>query len=222
MNDLFVIGLGGGISKGKSTLAKFLDGFGFPIFDADKAVHKMYAPDGAAVGPVGAAFPEALRDGSIDRDALRDIVLGDLDKWDQLDRIVHPLVKEAAIVFLNEQRAKNAPVAVLDVPLLFTAGFADLCNITACVSAHDDVQEERALLKMSKDVFRAFWQRQLAEAEKCKKADYVVPTDTTLDETKEYVRKLLTDIGLVGEGSQNGPKAGGSPCTRYGLTKKAP
>jgi len=195
-----VVGLTGGIGMGKSAVAGVLESFGLPVHSADDAVHKALASGGAAVAPVARAFPEALKeDGSIDRKRLSSIVFSDAAKRRLVENILHPLVEESERRFLQKAREENVRAAVLEIPLLFETGADARCDLTLCVSAPPDLQKARVLKRsgMDEKTFLNILAAQLPDAEKRKKADYVVLTGTSLAETERFLRDLFLRLGLL-------------------------
>lgn len=190
------IGLTGSIGMGKSTVARMFAEEGVPTFDSDAAVHKLYGVGGEAVDPVGAAFPGVVKDGAVDRAALSAAVLGNPDAIQKLEAIVHPLVfaRQARFLAVNENR--RAPLAVFDVPLLFEAGAQDRFDSIVVVSAPAQVQRERVLSRdgMSVEKFEAILARQTPDAEKRARADFVIDTGGSLEETRAQVRVVLDSL----------------------------
>lgn len=185
----FLLGLTGGIGMGKSTAARMFRELGHPVWDADAAVHRLYAPGGAAVVPVTAAFPAALKDGGIDRAALREVLAADPGGFARLESIVHPLVAEDRAAFIAAH--EDAPIVVLDIPLLFEGGSERQMDGVAVVSAPAEVQRARVLARpgMTEENFRLILSRQMPDAEKRARADWVVPSDTL-----EGARAAIVDI----------------------------
>ncbi|MBL8543862.1 MAG: dephospho-CoA kinase [Hyphomonadaceae bacterium] len=190
---MIIIGLTGSIGMGKSTVAKMFVEEGAPVFDSDAAVHALYAPGGAAVAPVEAAFAGVTKDGAIDRDALSKRVLGDASAIKQLEQIVHPLVRQAQMQFLQSNRDAGTPVVVLDIPLLFEGGGAALVDKTVVVSAPAEAQRARVLARpgMTAEKFESILARQVPDAEKRARADFVIDTGVSLEETRREVRAVL-------------------------------
>lgn len=172
---MIVLGLTGSIGMGKTTTAAMFAERGVPVWDADAAVHRLYAPGGAAVAPLADAFPEAVRDGAVDRSALRGIVVSDPTALKRVEAIVHPLVAADRAAFLAET---DAPVVLLDVPLLFETGLPVDRSIT--VTAPPEEQRRRVLERgtMTEAAFEDMVARQMPDAEKRARADYVVHTTT--------------------------------------------
>ncbi|WP_134724951.1 dephospho-CoA kinase [Paracoccus luteus] len=174
----FRLGLTGGIGMGKTTTARLFADRGHPVWDADAAVHRLYAPGGAAVGPVHAAFPAALADGAIDRAALKAALAVDPQALARLESIVHPLVAADRAAFVA--RHADAALVVLDIPLLFETGADALMDGTAVVSAPPDIQRARVLARpgMTADMLDLILSRQMPDAAKRARATWVIPTDT--------------------------------------------
>src|SRR5262245_38897726 len=165
---MIVIGLTGSIGMGKSTVAKMFAEEGAPSFDSDAAVHALYAPGGAAVAPVEAAFPGVVRNGAVDRDALSGHVVGDAAALRRLEASVHPLVRQAQAEFLEASRAAGAAYVVLDIPLLFESGGTQFVDKVVVVSAPAELQRERVLGRagMTEEKFENILARQVPDAEK--------------------------------------------------------
>jgi len=196
---MFVLGLTGSIGMGKSTVAAMLLDTGVPVLDADAIVHAMYAPGGAGVGPVVAAFPTARGpDGGVDRAALSKAVVGDEGAMMRLEGIVHPLVEAARVAWLEARRADGAPLVALDIPLLYETGADMAVDAVAVVSAGAEAQRERVLARanMTPAKLDAILARQLPDAAKRARADFVVDTGVGIEETQEAVRSLVA--ALVG------------------------
>jgi dephospho-CoA kinase len=156
-------------------------------------VHELYAPGGAGVAPVEAAFPGVTKDGAIDRVALSARVVGNPEAIKRLEAIVHPLVRQAQMVFLKNQRDAGAAFVVLDIPLLFEGGGAKFVDKTVVVSAPAEVQRARVLARpgMSVEKFEAIMALQMPDAEKRARADFVIDTSLSFDETRAQVRAVL-------------------------------
>jgi dephospho-CoA kinase len=190
---MIVIGLTGSIGMGKSTVAAMFAEEGAPAFNSDEVVHALYAPGGAAVAPVGKAFPGVVRDGAIDRAALSAQVVNNDEAIARLERIVHPLVRRAQAEFLQANRDAGVSAVVLDIPLLFETGGSALVDKVVAVSAPAEVQRVRVLGRsgMTKEKFEALLARQLPDAEKRARADFVVDTGGDFDATRAQVRAVL-------------------------------
>jgi dephospho-CoA kinase len=190
---MIIIGLTGSIGMGKSTVAAMFAEEGAPAFSSDTAVHELYAPGGAGVAPVEAAFPGVTKDGAIDRVALSARVVGKPDEIKRLEAIVHPLVRQAQMQFLQHQRDAGAAFVVLDIPLLFEGGGAKFVDKTVVVSAPAEVQRTRVLARpgMSVEKFEAILALQMPDAEKRARADFVIDTSLSFDDTRAQVRAVL-------------------------------
>lgn len=192
----FRLGLTGSIGMGKSTTAQMFRDAGHPVWDADQAVHRLYAPGGAAVGPVAAAFPAALRDGGIDRGALKAAIAGDPAALDRLSAIVHPIVAADRAAFVT--RHAHAPLVVLDIPLLYENGYGAQMDGVAVVSADADTQRRRVLARpgMTEDLLDLILSRQMPDAEKRARADWIIPTDS-LDAARRAVNRIVKEIATL-------------------------
>ena len=193
---MFVIGLTGSIAMGKSTTARLFGDEGVPVHDADAAVHKLY--EGRAAGLIERAFPGATKDGKVDRAALGQRVLGDAPALQRLEAIVHPLVREAEQKFLQEAAANGAPVVVLDIPLLFETGGESRVDATVVVSAPHEMQRARVLERgVSLERLEALLARQMPDAEKRRRADFVVDSAHGVEHARDQVRKILTAVARM-------------------------
>ena len=191
---MIVIGLTGSIGMGKSTTASMFLAEGVPVFDADAAVHRLYA--GRAVPLVEAAFPGVVREGVVDRDLLGRQVVGDAAAMRRLEAIVHPLVRECREAFLAEARAGGASLAVLDIPLLYeTGGEADV-DVVVLASAPEAVQKTRVLARpgMTEARFAAILAKQMPDAEKRRRAHHVVDTGNGLEAAAHQVRAVIAAL----------------------------
>ncbi|ONF96479.1 dephospho-CoA kinase [Sphingomonas jeddahensis] len=185
------LGLTGSIGMGKSTVAKMFADEGVPVFDADAEVHKLQGPAGRVVTAIEARFPGTTGENGVNRTALAEAVLGDDVAMKALEAIVHPAVGEERAAFLTEHAA--APLVVFDVPLLFETGGQRAMDKVAVVSAAVEVQRARTLQRpgMSKGKFDAIIARQVPDADKRARADFVIPTDVSLEETRTHVRRVI-------------------------------
>lgn len=194
---MIIVGLTGSIGMGKSTVANMFAEEGAPAFNADDTVHALYAPGGAAVAPVEAAFPGVMKDGAIDRTELSSRVLGNEAAIQRLEAIVHPLVRQAQAAFLQSARDSGASVAVLDIPLLFESDGAKYVDKIVVVSATADVQRARVLTRpgMTAEKFEAILARQTPDAEKRARADFIIDTAGDFADTRAQVRAVLDALG---------------------------
>lgn len=188
----FKLGLTGSIGMGKSTTAQLLADEGCAIWDADAAVHRLYSSGGKAVAPMQALFPQAIVDGAVSRDQLKQIIQSDPAALKQIEAIVHPLVAENRAEFIA---TADADILVFDVPLLFETGGNQSMDAVLVVSAPEDVQRERVLARgtMTEAQFLAIKAKQMPDAEKRKRADFVVITDT-LENARAQVQDILEQI----------------------------
>ena len=188
------LGLTGSIGMGKSTTAKLFEAEGVPVYDADAAVHELYARGGAAVEPVSALFPDVAPEGYIDRALLSRHVLSDSEGLKALERVVHPLVGAHRSAFF--ERVAHEPVVVLDIPLLFETGGQRAVDAVVVVSAPEHIQRARVLERegMTSEKLDSILARQLPDAEKRARADFVIDTGSGIEPARRQVRTVLTAI----------------------------
>ena len=191
---MIVLGLTGSVGMGKSATAAMFREAGVPVFDADAAVHALYA--GEAVAPVEAAFPGTTQDGAIDRLRLRDRVMGDAAALSRLEALIHPLVRARRETFLAGARAAGHPIAVLDIPLLFETGGEAEVDAVVVVSAPEAVQKARVLARpgMTEALFSAILSRQMPDAQKRARADHVIDTGHGFEAARAEVASLLASF----------------------------
>ena len=193
---MIVVGLTGSIGMGKSATAAMFAEAGCPVYDADAAVGRLYAPGGAAVAAVGATFPGAVKDDAVDREALRAAVLGNPEALKALNAIVHPLVGADRVGFFEAAKAAGAQVVVLDIPLLFETGGDKTVDVVVVASAPGALQRERVLARegMSEQRLDAILAQQLPDVEKRARADYVVETGQGLEAARTRVADILQEL----------------------------
>jgi dephospho-CoA kinase len=191
---MVVVGLTGSIGMGKSTAARFFAELGVPVLDADAVVHKLY--EGEAAPAVEAAFPGTTTDGRVDRAKLGEQVIGNADAMKRLEAVVHPLYREAERRFLAEADAGGAKVAVLDVPLLFETGADNRVDAVVVVSAPPEIQRARLVGRpgMTPEKLDALLARQVPDADKRARADFVVDTSHDFDVTRAQIRAILEKV----------------------------
>ncbi len=197
---MIVLGLTGSIGMGKSTTAALFREADVPVHDADAAVATLYAEGGGAVESVGRAFPMALVNDAIDRERLSALVLGNPDSLKRLEAIVHPMVKRDRLRFLEEAKAAGASLAVLEIQLLFEVGAEDEVDAVVVASAPPALQRERVLLRpgMSAEKYERILARQMPDAEKRLRADFVVDTGQGVDAARAQVQQVLATISAPG------------------------
>ena len=206
MTRPFVLGLTGSIGMGKSTVAGMFEELGVPVFDADREVRRMQGPGGTLVDEIEAAFPGTTGPGGVDREALGAGVFGDAEALARLEAIVHPAVRAAREDFLAKHASSG--LVVFDIPLLFEKGGVEEVDAVLVVSASPAVQRERVLTRpgMTEARFDSILSIQLPDAEKRARADHVIDTGTTVEETRAEVARLVE-------------KLAGRPCQRPGRAR---
>jgi dephospho-CoA kinase len=189
-----IIGLTGSIGMGKSTTMQLFAEQGIPVYDADAAVHAVYA--GAAVPAVEAAFPGTTGDGKVDRQKLSAKVLGNPEALKRLEQIVHPMLGAHRQQFLADAERSGAPVVVLDVPLLFETGGEKRVDVVVVVSAPAEMQRARVLARenMTQEKLDAILARQTPDAEKRRRADFVVDTSSGIEPVRTRIRDILAEV----------------------------
>jgi dephospho-CoA kinase len=191
---MLILGLTGSIGMGKSTTAKLFAEAGVPVYDADAAVHQIY--QGEAAPAIEAAFPGTTVDGKVDRARLSAQVVHNPAAMKQLEQIVHPMLGASRQKFFEDAQAAGAPVVVVDVPLLFETGGEKRVDAVVVVTTTPEIQRERVLARGTMDDAKldAILARQLPDAEKRKRADFVVDTSHGLDPVRERIRDILAEV----------------------------
>jgi dephospho-CoA kinase len=192
-----VLGLTGSIGMGKSTTAKLFAEAGVPVYDADATVHKIY--QGEAAPAIEAAFPGTTVDGRVDREKLSAQVVHNPAAMKQLEQIVHPMLRAYHQAFLDEAERSGAPVAVVDVPLLFETGGEKRVDAVVVVSTSPEIQRERILARdnMTNEKLDAILARQLPDAEKRKRADFIVDTSHGLEPVRTRIGEILAEAARM-------------------------
>lgn len=193
----FVLCLTGSLGMGKSTAAKFFAECGVPVHDSDAVVHALY--EGEAVPLIERAFPGSALDGKVDRKALGAMVLNDEAALARLEAIIHPLVTASRQKFLTEAAACGAPVVVVDIPLLFETEAESRCDAVVVVSAPAEMQRARAFGRpgMTEEKFAALLAKQMPDAEKRRRADFVVDSSQGFDHTRAQIRDILRNVATM-------------------------
>jgi dephospho-CoA kinase len=191
---VIVLGLTGSIGMGKSTAARMFLEAGVPVHDSDETVHRLYS--GKAVPLIEQRFPGTALNGVVDREKLAKKVLGDPQALKELEAIVHPLVRDDETIFLEEQRRKGAPLVVLDIPLLFEVGAEGRVDKIAVVSAPAGIQRERVMARpgMTEAKFEAILKKQVPDAEKRRRADYVIDSGRGLEPARLAVERIIEEL----------------------------
>jgi dephospho-CoA kinase len=194
---MIILGLTGSIGMGKSTTAKLFAEAGVPIYDADATVHMIY--EGEAAPAVEAAFPGTTANGKVDRAKLSAQVVHDAAAMKRLEQIVHPMLRAYHQKFLDEAERSGAPVAVVDVPLLFETGGEKRVDAVVVVTTSPEIQRQRILARdnMTGEKLDAILARQLPDAEKRKRADFIVDTSHGLDPVRDRIRDILDEAGKM-------------------------
>ena len=189
-----VLGLTGSIGMGKSTTAKLFAEEGVPVYDADATVHMIYENEAAPA--VEAAFPGTTRDGQVDREKLSARVVHDADAMKRLEAIVHPMLKAHHQKFLDDAERAGVPVAVVDIPLLYETGGDARVDAVVVVSTSEDIQRERILSRaaMTPEKLDAILRRQMPDAEKRRRADFIVDTSHGLEPVRARIRDILKEV----------------------------
>ena len=194
-DGLITLGLTGSIGMGKSTTLELFEEAGCAVWDADAAVHRLYAPGAPGAAAVAEAFGPSVLDaaGGVDRAVLSTVVLNDRDALARLEALVHPLVGADRQAFLSRARAEGARIAVLDVPLLFETGNPDALDAVVVVTADDATRRARVLARpgMSEALFEDLLSRQMPDAEKRARADYVIDTSNGIEAARAEVERVL-------------------------------
>jgi dephospho-CoA kinase len=193
---MILLGLTGSIGMGKSTTTAMFADLGALVWNADEAVHRLYAPGGAAVEPVGAAFPGVVVDGAVDRTRLAEALGRDETAFRRLEAIVHPLVAQGRAADLEAARASGVKLAVLDIPLLFETGGDAHVEAVVVVTADPDIQAERVLARpgMTRDRLDAILARQLPDSEKRARADFIIDTGRGLEAARAEVAAVVQTV----------------------------
>jgi len=193
---MIILGLTGSIGMGKTTTAQMFRDAGCPVFDADAAVHSLYAKGGAAVPIIQAVFPDAIKDGAVNREVLGRHMRADPLQLQVLESFIHPLVAGQRQAFMDKAREDKADIIVMDVPLLFETGGDRYVDKIVVVTAPADIQRQRVMARpgMTENLFETLLARQMPDVEKRAKADYLVFTDQGLEAARSQVEQILWEL----------------------------
>lgn len=191
---MILLGLTGSIGMGKSTTAKMFTDFGVPVHDSDEAVHRLYR--GKAAPLVEAAFPGTTSDGVVDRAKLAERVLGDTAALKRLEELVHPMIRADATAYLKPFHAAGAPLAVLDIPLLYETDGRDRVDLVVVVTAPFEVQRQRVLARpgMTEEKFRNILAKQVPDEDKRRMADFVIDTSQGIEAARDQVADIIEEL----------------------------
>ena len=194
---MFILGLTGSIGMGKSTTAQLFAEAGVPVHDSDAAVHRLY--EGEAVGAIEQAFPGTTANGQVDRQKLGAVVVNDPAALKRLEGIVHPLVRQSETRFLDQARARGEKIVLLDIPLLYETGGDQRVDAVVVVTAPAEMQRKRVLTRpgMTPDKLDALLAKQMPDAEKRRRADFIVDSGGGLESAREQVRNILAKIAKM-------------------------
>lgn len=193
---MIILGLTGSIGMGKTTTAGLFSEEGCPVFNADKAVHQLYSKGGKAVPLISAVFPDAVKDGAVDRAVLGDHMRADPLNLKVLESFIHPWVEELRQAFFEASRKNKADIVVLDIPLLFETGGDKKVDVTVTVSAPYKVQKTRVMARpgMTEELFEMLLGRQMSDKEKRSRSDFVLSTGESISETRKQVQELVEKL----------------------------
>ena len=191
-----IIGLTGSIGMGKTTTARMFSNQGCPVFDADAAVHKLYARGGRAVPLLRAVFPDVIKDGAVNRKRLGDHMRADKLNLKVLESFIHPWVRDLRAKFLEEAKASGTKAVVFDIPLLFETGGEKSVDTVVVVTASKKVQRQRVMARqgMTEALFEMILSKQMPDGEKRKRANYIVSTDEGMEAARARVKEILGEV----------------------------
>ena len=198
---MLLVALTGSIGMGKSTTAKMFADAGVPVWDADAAVHLLYGPGGAGSVAIKSLIPQAVTDEGVNRDILRAAIIEDPALLKQVEALIHPLVGDSRREFLDQARGRGDAIAVCDIPLLFETGGEKAFEKIVVVSAPADVQRERVLSRpgMTEEAFLTILAKQVPDAEKRARADYIVDTSLGMDAARDQVKAIIEDLKAMAD-----------------------
>jgi len=195
LKQTVLLGLTGSIGMGKSTTAAMFLKRGIPVWDADSTVHKLYAKNGAAVKFFNQEIPSAVLNGEVSRVILKKLIKEDINNLKKIEQIVHPLVEKDRLTFIENSKKYNAPLIVLDIPLLFETGFYKLVDYIAVVTVDYTTQKQRVLDResMTEEMFTQILDKQVSNEEKKRKADFIIPTET-IEAAESKVQEIIVQL----------------------------
>ena len=195
LKQTVLLGLTGSIGMGKSTTAAMFLKRGIPVWDADSTVHKLYAKNGAAVKFFNQEIPSAVLNGEVSRAVLKKLIKEDINNLKKIEQIVHPLVAKDRLTFIENSKKYNAPLIVLDIPLLFETGFYKLVDYIAVVTVDYTTQKQRVLDResMTEEMFTQILDKQVSNEEKKRKADFIIPTET-IEAAESKVQEIIAQL----------------------------
>ena len=195
LKQTVLLGLTGSIGMGKSTTAAMFLKRGIPVWDADSIVHKLYAKNGAAVKFFNQEIPSAVLNGEVSRAVLKKLIKEDINNLKKIEQIVHPLVAKDRLTFIENSKKYNAPLIVLDIPLLFETGFYKLVDYIAVVTVDYTTQKQRVLDResMTEEMFAQILDKQVSNEEKKRKADFIIPTET-IEAAESKVQEIIFQL----------------------------
>ena len=196
---MLLVGVTGSIGMGKSTVAQMFKEHGYGVYNADDTVHYIYENDEEVIAKVESKFPGSTKDGAVNRLALRDILNKEPDKFRELEQIVHPVTRKYQIIYIKKLIEEGKVGCVLDIPLLFETGGEKYVDISIVVTASEETQKSRVVSdrKVPLEIFNAIKDQQMPDRDKLKKADYIISTDSDIEETKFEVKDVAAKIKLI-------------------------
>ncbi len=196
---MLLVGVTGSIGMGKSTVAQMFKEHGYGVYNADDTVHYIYENDKEVIKKVERQFPGSTKDGVVNRLALRDILNKDPDKFRDLEQIVHPVTRKYQIIYIKKLIEEGKMGCILDIPLLFETGGEKYVDVSVVVTASEATQQSRVVLnrKVPLEIFNAIKDQQMPDRDKLKKADYIISTDNSIEDTKSEVKEVAAKIKLI-------------------------
>ncbi len=196
---MLLVGVTGSIGMGKSTVAQMFKEHGYGVYNADDTVHYIYENDAEVIEKVERQFPGSTKNGAVNRLALRDILNKDPDKFRDLEQIVHPVTRKYQVIYIKKLIEEGKMGCVLDIPLLFETGGEKYVDVSVVVTASEATQQSRVVLerKVPLEIFNAIKDQQMPDRDKLKKADYIISTDSNIEDTKSEVKEVAAKIKLI-------------------------